>query len=162
MQEQLNQFHMFTRKLIILPTIYLKSGTKWFGINNRDGPFSTLLHIGHITGGSVIWPMCNMTHYTPHRCKKRGHVVMWVVFLAHLKLIKPHSFWQGFPTWEWWESPSPVNPTIFILTSYSLYTQVVLILILINVQYWQNVAFNFEISSSGQIHSASGSHHHTN
>ena len=48
--------------------------------------------------------------------------------------------------------------TIFILPSYSLYTQVMLILILINVQYLQNVVFSFEKGSSGQNHSLSDSH----
>ena len=33
--------------------------TKWIEINNRDGPFSALLQIGHITGRSIIWLMCN-------------------------------------------------------------------------------------------------------
>ena len=49
--------------------------------------------------------------------------------------------------------------TIFILTSYSLYTQVMLILILINVQYLQNVVFGFEKSSNDQNHSSSSSCH---
>ena len=49
--------------------------------------------------------------------------------------------------------------TIFISTPYSLYTQVMLILILINVQYLQNVVFSFEGGSNGQNHSSSGSHH---
>ena len=47
----------------------------------------------------------------------------------------------------------------FILTSYFLYTQVMLILILINVQYLQNVLFSFEKSLNGQIHSPLDSHH---
>ena len=41
--------------------------------------------------------------------------------------------------------------TIFILTSYSLYTQVMLILLLINVQYLQNAAFSLKNSRNGQI-----------
>ena len=48
MQEQLNLFHTFTWKVVYY--YCLKSGTKWFGINNHDGPFSTLLNIGHMTG----------------------------------------------------------------------------------------------------------------
>ena len=40
-----------------------------------------------------------------------------------------------------------------------LYTQVMLILILINVQLLQNVVFNFEKDLSGQNHSFSDSHH---
>ena len=46
----------------------------------------------------------------------------------------------------------------FFLTLCSFYTQVILILILINVQYLRNVIFSFEKSSNGQIHS-SDSHH---
>ena len=49
--------------------------------------------------------------------------------------------------------------TSFILTSCSLYTQAMLILTLINVQYLQNVVFSFEKCLNGQKHSASGSHH---
>ena len=37
-----------------------------------------------------------------------------------------------------------------------------LILILIDVQYLQNVVFSFEKGSNGQNHSSSGSHHHIN
>ena len=44
----------------------------------------------------------------------------------------------------------------FILTSYSLYTQVMLILILNLVQYLQNVV---EKGLNGQNHSSSGAHH---
>ena len=51
--------------------------------------------------------------------------------------------------------------TIFILTSYTLYTQVKPILILINVQYLQNVAFGLEKGLNGQNH-FSGFHHHVN
>ena len=47
----------------------------------------------------------------------------------------------------------------FILTSYSLFTQVVTILILIDVQYLQNVVFSFEKGSKGQSHSSSDSQH---
>ena len=48
--------------------------------------------------------------------------------------------------------------TIFIFTLYSFYTQVMLILILIDVQYLQKVVFSFEKGLNGQKHS-SGSHH---
>ena len=51
--------------------------------------------------------------------------------------------------------------TIFILTSYTLYTQVKPILILINVQYLQNVVFGLEKGLNGQNH-FSGFHHHVN
>ena len=47
----------------------------------------------------------------------------------------------------------------FILTSYSLYTQVIPILISIDVQYLQNVVFGFEKGSKGQNHSLSDSQH---
>ena len=47
---------------------------------------------------------------------------------------------------------------IFILTLYSLYTLVILILISINVQCLQNVVFSFEKGSNSQDHSSSDSH----
>ena len=81
----------------------LKSGTKWFGINNRDGLFSTLLHIGHITSGSGIWPTCNIPTLF-HIGIKRDHIVMWGGrgkgggVLAPLKLTKLHTCWQVFRT----------------------------------------------------------------
>ena len=46
---------------------------------------------------------------------------------------------------------------MFNLTSYSLYSQVMLILILIDAQYLQNVAFSFEKGGNGQSHSSSDS-----
>ena len=46
---------------------------------------------------------------------------------------------------------------IFILTSYSLYTQVVLILILIDVQYLYN-SFSYKKGLNGQSNSSSDSH----
>ena len=49
--------------------------------------------------------------------------------------------------------------TIFILTLYSLYTQVMPILILIDVQYLQKVAFIFEKGLHDQNHSSSGFNH---
>ena len=48
--------------------------------------------------------------------------------------------------------------TIFVLGSYSLYTQILLILILIDVQYLQNVRFSFESGSDSRNHYSS-SHH---
>ena len=45
------------------------------------------------------------------------------------------------------------------LTLYSLYTQAMLILILINVQYLQNVVFSFENGLNGQNHPSSDSYH---
>ena len=53
---------------------------------------------------------------------------------------------------------SLLSCTIVILHSYSLNTQVMLILILINVQYLQNI-FSFEKGWSGQNHCLSYSHH---
>ena len=51
--------------------------------------------------------------------------------------------------------------TVFILTSYSLYTQVMLVLILIDVQYLQNVVFSFEKRLNGQ-NLTWDSYHHMN
>ena len=103
MQEQLNSFHMFTWKVVYY--YCLKSCRKWFGINNHDGPFSTLLSIGHMTGRSVIWPMCNI----PTLLRKGNkQVIFWCgwLFLALLKLIKLHTCWWGFPNrYGWEESP---------------------------------------------------------
>ena len=47
-------------------------------------------------------------------------------------------------------SCSHCSCTIFILTSYSLYTQI--IFILIDIQYLQKVVFSFEKGSNGQNH----------
>ena len=58
-------------------------------------------------------------------------------------------------------SCSHCSCTIFVLFLYSLYTQVILILILINVQFLQNVVSSFEKGSRGQNHSLSDSHHPT-
>ena len=48
--------------------------------------------------------------------------------------------------------------TIFVLISYSLDTQDMLILILIDVKYSQKAVFSFEKGLNGQNHSTSGSH----
>ena len=56
-------------------------------------------------------------------------------------------------------SCSHFSCTIFVLISYSFETQIVLILILINVQYSQNSVFSFEKFLNGQNHSSSGSYH---
>ena len=87
----------------------LKSGKKWFWINNCDGHFSTLLHIAHMTGGSLIWPMHN--NQTPtllHICTKT-EVILWGrwIFPAHWKLIKLHTSWQCFPPAKNLLSPPP-------------------------------------------------------
>ena len=65
---------------------YLKSGTKSFLINSQYGPFSPPLHIGHITGGSVIWPVCNIPKLL-HIGTKTGHNVIWVAFFSSFKVI---------------------------------------------------------------------------
>ena len=56
-------------------------------------------------------------------------------------------------------SCSHCSCTIFVLISYSFDTQVVLILILIDVQYSQNAVFSFEKGLNCQNHPSSGSHH---
>ena len=48
--------------------------------------------------------------------------------------------------------------TIFVLISYSFETQIIPILILINVQYSENAVFNFEKFLNHQNHSSSGSY----
>ena len=50
----------------------------------------------------------------------------------------------------------------FFSISYSLYKQVVLILILIDVKYLQNVAFSFKNGSNGQTQSSPNIHHQMN
>ena len=71
----------------------LKSDTKRFRINNCDCPFSTLLHIGNMTGGSVIWPMPNMPTLLQKSKRVQKQVILWCgwLFLVHLKLIKLHT-----------------------------------------------------------------------
>ena len=56
-------------------------------------------------------------------------------------------------------SRSHCSWTIPILTSFALYKQVILILILISVQYLKNVVFYFEKGLNGQNHPLSDSHH---
>ena len=56
-------------------------------------------------------------------------------------------------------SCSHCSDTIFILTEYSLYRHVMLILILIDIQHLQNVAFAFENGSNGQNHSLPDTSH---
>lgn len=85
---QLNPFHMFTWKVIIF--LLSKSGTKPFGINNRDDSFSTLL-----TGESVIWPMCNIP--TLLDVDVKAEVILWCELppVAHLKLSKMSGACRG-------------------------------------------------------------------
>ena len=47
---------------------------------------------------------------------------------------------------------------LFVLTSYSLYTQIMLSLILVDVEYLQNVVFSFEKALNGQNHLSPDSH----
>ena len=56
-------------------------------------------------------------------------------------------------------SCSHCSCTIFVLISYSFETQIMPILILIGVQYSQNVVFSFETFSNRQNHSSSDSHY---
>ena len=56
-------------------------------------------------------------------------------------------------------SCSQCSWAIFVLISYSLDTQVMLILVLIDVQYSQKIIFSFEKGMIGQNNSLSGSHH---
>ena len=51
---------------------------------------------------------------------------------------------------------------MFVLISYSVGTQAMLILILINVQYSQTTVFSFEKGWDRQNHSSLGSHHPVN
>ena len=65
------------------------------------------------------------------------------------------------PTKQQFSCYNPIShcsSTIFVLISYSLYTQVMLILILI-VQYSQKTVFSFEKGSNCKNHSSSGSLH---
>ena len=104
MQEQLNSFHMFTWKVVYY--YCLKSGTKWFWINNDDLPFSTLHYmaiwlVDQQYDLCVIFPPCSTK-------VKKTEVILWCgwLFLALLKLIKLHTCWWGFPNrYGWEESP---------------------------------------------------------
>ena len=52
-----------------------------------------------------------------------------------------------------------IAPVPFFFNSYSFETQIMLILILIDVQYSQNAVFSLEKFSNRQNHSSSGYHH---
>ena len=93
MQEQLNSFHLSTWKVVYY--YYLKNDTKWFGINNFDGPFFTLLCIGHMTAGSVIRRICNIPTLL-HNVKKTGHFVMWVAFSSSFEVNWTSHMLVGF------------------------------------------------------------------
>ena len=88
--------------------------------------------------------MCNIPTLLPKGKKQLILGYGWL-FPVLLKSIKLHTRWQGFPYWWRW-GESPHQP----ITSYSLYTQVKPILILINVQYLQNVVFGLEKGSNSQ------------
>ena len=66
-------------------------------------------------------------------------------------ILEPHKYFIF--------SCSHCSCTIFISNFYSLYIQIMLILILIDVQYLQNLVFSFENGSNVQNHSLSDSHH---
>ena len=94
MQVQLNPFHMFAWK-VVLCYYWVEKGTK-FGKIYCNGPFSILIHLGHVTGESVIWPMCNIPTLLQIQTKKqRMHWVMVLVqsiqkhfpFKAHLNMF---------------------------------------------------------------------------
>ena len=71
------------------------------------------------------------------------------------RLLLPHQIYNTIKT-----SFLIIAPVTFLFwTSYSLYTQVLLILILIYVQYLQNVVFSSEKYLNGQSHSKSYFHH---
>ena len=110
MQEQLNSFHMFTWKVVLL---LQKPWHKMIWKNNDD-PFSTLLCIGHKTGGPVIWHMCKIPTLL-HKGKKT-EVILWCgwLFLALLKLIKLY-VGRVFPTGGDAVSP-PIQPKIYVIT----------------------------------------------
>ena len=92
----------------------LKSGTKWLGINNHDGPFSTLLHIGHMTDGSLIWTMCNIPTLYHKGKKKRSYCdVGEFSWLFWSKLTFTH-LGRVFPTGG--DAPSPYQPKIYATT----------------------------------------------
>ena len=126
---------------------YLPSKKKWLkgGFQSwkvTHCPFSNLLHIGHIAGGSVIWPMCNILHIVIKR-----KVILWCgwVFTAHLKLIKPHICWQDVSYW-WMGGVHPTSQPNHFYFNFILFVLIghMLTLILIDVQYLQNVGFSFE------------------
>ena len=56
-------------------------------------------------------------------------------------------------------SCSHCSYTVFNLTPHSLYTQVMPIVILLDVEYSRNVVFSFERGLNDQRHSSSDSHH---
>ena len=87
-----------------------------------------------------------------------------LLFPAHQKSIPPlnksfQDITQQKPDKNIIFSCSHCSCTIFVLISYSFDTQVVLILILIDVQYLRNVVFSFEKGLIQQNHCSSVSHH---
>ena len=60
---------------------------------------------------------------------------------------------------NWISSCSHCSYTIFILISYSLYAQIMLILVLIDLQYLQNVVFSFAKCLNSWNHFSSDFHH---
>ena len=85
---------------------------------------------------------------------------------CYFHILLPEAYLQGFQYWgDGGVPPSPpaknllIPPTRKNYPLYSLYTKIMLILILIDVQYLQKVVFSFEKGSNDQNHSSSGSHH---
>ena len=101
-----------------------------------------------------------MGESSPHRskiCSSPSH--------SHLKKSlppQPNFFPPPPPPPIKSQSPLPLNnnfQVILVLISYSLFTQVMLILVLIDVQHSQKAVFSFEKGSNCQNHSSSGSLH---
>ena len=89
----------------------------------------------------------------PPKKKKNTH--------THQKSISPHppnNIFKVQPNKNVIFCCSHCSCTIFMLISYSLDTQVMLILILIHVQYSQKAVFSFEKGLNNQNHSLSSSH----
>ena len=114
---------------------------------------------GEWGGGRTIPPYPS----PPNHLEKSPHQIFIPLLLPDLKSIFPPTK-QKFPIYN------PVKMslfavviatvcTIFVLISYSGGTQVMLILILINVQYSQTTVFSFEKCSNHQNHCSSDSYH---
>ena len=85
----------------------LKSGTKWFGINNCDGPFSILLQIVHMTGWISNMTYMKYSHSTQQGTKTEFTLWWGWLSLAHLKLINfTHVIGM------WWHAWSPGSSAI--------------------------------------------------
>ena len=100
--------------------------------------------------------MCNIYIYI--------YIYIYYIYILYIYTYTEFSLLGG-----WRESPLSAKTflincihsscTIFVLTSHFFETQIVLILILIDVQYSQNAGFSFEKFLNLQNHSSSGSRH---